>query len=126
MSLCIYRRNPLTRAIDELQGKKLGGRQLQVVHISDRADADRCQILVIAPADLDEFRTRDDAARPLLTIADVSASHGPQTRHHHIMVSLIRSGTHIGFEINLDRARKAGLRLSSRLLKLARIVDDRD
>ena len=126
LSLCVYRRNLLSRAIDELQGKKVGGRQLQVLHISDLAATERCQILVIAPADLDQFASRDDAGQPLLTIADVSANHGPQTRHHHIMVSLIRSGTHIGFEINLDRARTAGLRLSSQLLKLARIVDDRD
>jgi len=130
LSLCLYRGNPLAPAIETLHGKKVGGRRLEITHIMRLAEADACQILLLAPYQLDEFAAAEHARPgpppPLLTIADVSANHDPQTRHHHILVSLIRSGTHIGFEINLAKARQAGLRLSSRLLKLARIVGNGD
>jgi hypothetical protein len=130
LTLCLYRGNPLAPAIETLHGKKVGGRRLEIVHIVRLSEADACQILLLAPYELDEFSAAEHARPgpppPLLTIADVSANHDPQTRHHHILVSLIRSGTHIGFEINLAKARQAGLRLSSRLLKLARIVGNGD
>jgi len=126
LSLCLYRGNPLAAAIETLHGKKVGGRRLEIVHIMRLTETQACRILLLAPYELDEFtadeQARQGPPRPLLTITDASTNHGPQTQA--IMVSLIRSGTHIGFEINLAKARRAGLRLSSRLLKLARIVDN--
>ena len=62
--------------------------------------------------------------RPLLTVADLTLESHPEEGHRHpVMVTLVRAGTRIGFEVSLQQVRRAGLRMSAELLKLARILD---
>jgi hypothetical protein len=63
------------------------------------------------------------ADSPLLTIADLTDTDLPPP-HHHALVALVRNGARIGFEINLANTRRVGLQMSSKLLKLAKIVGD--
>jgi hypothetical protein len=57
------------------------------------------------------------SGKPILTLGDTEgfAERG-------VMINLRRGPTHIAFEINLDEARKSGLKFSSRLLALGKII----
>ena len=60
--------------------------------------------------------------QPILTILDLTADNQGGKAYAGIMVALVRKGSKIGFEINLDEVHGAGLRMSSELLKLATLV----
>jgi hypothetical protein len=53
---------------------------------------------------------------PILTIVDV-----PRSAERGALISFYREGERVLFEINLGTANKSGLKISSRLLKLARL-----
>lgn len=61
------------------------------------------------------------SGKPILTMGDTEgfAERG-------VMINLRRGSTRITFEINLDETRKSGLKFSSRLLALGKIVAARD
>jgi hypothetical protein len=65
-----------------------------------------------------------EVLRPLLIIADQTDTDAPGKPLRNVMVTLVRNGSRIGFEINLGKTLQAGLKMSSKLLKLATIVDD--
>ncbi len=101
----------------------LEGRTVQTRSVSVRRDVkpgelDACQILVVGP----NGRTLADAARGkagLLTVSDVrgfAASGG--------IVELFVEDGRMRFEINARAAQRAGLRISSQLLKLAKFTSD--
>ncbi len=61
----------------------------------------------------------DTAGQPVLTVSDAR-----DFIHHGGMVELFAEGNRLRFNINLDAARHAGLRISSSLLQLASHVEE--
>ena len=128
--LCLYRHSPFGQAIETIHGKKVAGRRLRINRIQSLSESRQCNILLIPGFELEAFmrKARPRLDRPLLTIADLTtdlaADGGPRSTHDGVLVTLVRAGTRIGFEINLRRARRVGLKMSSKLLKLATIVGD--
>lgn len=124
--LCLYRRNPFGEAIETIRGKVVNGRTLRINLVQSLAQSHPCSILLIG---LDEMQHFDEESRqassnrPLLTIADLTDT-DLSPPHQHALVTLVRNGARIGFEINLAKARRIGLQMSSSLLKLAKIVGD--
>jgi hypothetical protein len=125
LQLCLYRSNPFGEAIRTIEGKIVNKRPLQISLIQSLAQSDPCRLLLIGPDEILNFDEESQLApnRPLLTIADLTDTDSPPP-HQPALVTLVRNGARIGFEINLAKARKAGLQMSSSLLKLARIVGD--
>lgn len=124
--LCLYRNHPFHQAIELIRGEMVAGRSITITHIETLAESGSCNILLIAHEWLQEYikEARPDLIRPLLTIADQTDADTAKTQRHNILVTLVRNDKRIGFEINLNRARQSGLKLSSQLLKLATIVGD--
>jgi len=122
--LCLYRDDLLNRALVNIHGKKSNGRTIQVRHIDTLADSHSCHILVIANDSIDHFVKEIplNTNRPMLTMVDLTESEASLTQQGDVLVALIRKGSRIGFQINLNKSRKAGLWMSSKLLKLATIV----
>lgn len=124
VQLCLYRSNSLGQAIDSIREKKVKGHTLLVTTVRSLKEASYCNILFVPPQELDYFDqdTRGSLAMNLLTITDrTNAAYAGQAPPH-ILVSLIRDGTRIGFEVNMRAVNRSGLRMSSELLKLGRIV----
>ena len=94
-------------------------RSVELRHIRRRDALPGCHILFVTATDPNPTQTWIDAAAgaPLLTIGEADAF----TRRGG-MIGFYADGTKIRFEINLQAAEDAGLRISSRLLRLARIV----
>ncbi len=119
--LCLYRGNPLGEALASIRHKQVAGRTL-IIHRTERIGAlPHCNILLVPPEQLARFREDPDRSpdHPLLTITDDTDGN---TDTEGIQITLVRRGTRIGFDIDLKRVKQAGLRLSSELLKLGRIV----
>lgn len=122
LSLCFYRSNPLGAAVATIRGKKVGRRRLDVSTIAALQEAGRCHVLFVPSAELARFASEGPTDRPLLTMTDRTDPDAAAPASRGIMVTLVRSGTRIGFEIDLGRVRGARLDMSAELLKLARIV----
>ncbi len=124
MVLCLFQDNPLGGALDSIRQKQVGGRGLEIETVEADKATPRCNILFIPGNQLQRFQSRykGDALSNVLTISDLTEDHhkGGSAR---VAVTLVRDETRIAFEINLKVAKEAGIRLSSELLKLGRIVE---
>ena len=109
--------NDLRSALEEtVRGKTANGRRIQVRPVSALADSDHFQILLIERSESRKMReiAHSVAGKPVLTVCDFD--------------SCLRDGGMIGFrvvdetvrfEVNLEAAERAGLKVSSQLLKVA-------
>lgn len=125
--LCLYRSNPLGEAVDSIQGQTISGGRLTVATVQGLNHHKDCAILFIPQQELRIYEQEVSAElrQPLLTILDLT-SEGANTGKVRtgVMVGLAREGPRITLEVDLRQTRKAGLGISSQLLKLARILDD--
>lgn len=122
LALCIIGQDPFGDVLDQLtKGKTVNGRELVVRRLTGSEEAQGCQMVFIAaserrriPAILEGLRRAD-----VLTVGETEsfAQLGG-------VINFVRQGDRVHFEINLDAAERAGLRISSKLLSLAKIVRD--
>jgi len=123
--LCYYQTDSLGAAFETIRNKTVNGRRLKKVTIEDLAASAMCDILLI-PADA-QVNLAGQApmaeTRPVLIIADMTHHNTAEVHHKGALVSLVRQGKRIGFAIDVRETKKAGLKVSSELLKLATIVD---
>ncbi len=120
-NLCILGKNPFGEAIYVFEGKEIRNRILRVRLISSPSEAKQCRILYISPSNRKVVKRiiNKIASQPVLTIGDFKGFSEKGG-----MINLIKISNRIRFEINLSSARKAGLRISSKLLRLAVKVYD--
>lgn len=111
--------DPFDGALDHaVAGKSIAGHPLAVKHVPAGADLPACHVLFI-PADQDD-RAKDTVARvaqsPVLTVGETDAFEqaGGAIRFY------IEDGK-VRFAIDPDATQRAGLKVSSKLLSLARI-----
>jgi len=116
LDICVTRPNPFGTILDELvAGETLNGRPLIVRQVGARESLARCAVLYIggddavAGAHLERVGTQ-----PVLTIGDASTflDRGG-------MIRLLMVDRRVRFEIDAAAADRAGLRLSSQLMRLA-------
>lgn len=118
--ICILGESPMDGALDEtLRGRTFAGRPLVSIRISEPRQACDCQMLFVSASEQKPLRSILPNTRTtgLLTVgeADGFAEAGG-------MINLKLQDGKIRLEINAEAAERAQLRLSSKLLSLARIV----
>ncbi|MES9972288.1 MAG: YfiR family protein [Candidatus Thiodiazotropha sp.] len=118
--ICSIGHDELTDTLFELHGRTLKDRPVVVEQRNNRSKLSSCHVLYLGKSLQDQANEISQSlhARPVLTISEItdfSTSGG--------MIELYRLEGRIKFKINLKITRDAGLDLSSRLLKLAIIVD---
>ena len=116
-------RDPLGSALDQLKGKAVRGRPIDVKRFATPAELDpRLVHLLFVDGDAETIERALGVvgSAPVLTVGEAERF---AERGGMIGFRLTPEGR-IGFDINLKRAERAGLRLRSQLLKLARIVGD--
>lgn len=121
LSLCVMDSTVFGQALNSINGKKIHGKNLLVSTCNSKTDFDRIQILFLNSPDI---KARKDLLarcreKPVLTIGE-----SPGFAQNEGMINFYKAKNRIRFEINRKRAEKAGLKISSRLLKLAKIVSD--
>jgi hypothetical protein len=117
IELCVAVPNPFGTSLRELtQGERLGSRPLVVRTVDSPGDLFGCQLLFLPTGPASDRKVLLDGARtlPILTVSDA-----PTFIEEGGMVALRMAGGRVRFDINVDAANRAGLRLSSQLLQLA-------
>jgi hypothetical protein len=113
-------RGGFSQAVAALESKPpIRGKAIEARLLSRPEDAAGCHILVIAGRTRMADWTRGVRLAPVLTVGDgegFAAGAG--------LIGLYAEGEKLKFEINQEAAQRAGLKLSSQLLKLARLVKD--
>lgn len=113
--------DPFDSLLEEtMANKTAGGRRVEFERSQDAAALKDCHMVFISRSEqgrIEEIlEVFEDAS--VLTVGDTEGF-----AHHGVVINLIEEKHKIGFEINLPKAREANLKLSSRLLELATVID---
>jgi YfiR/HmsC-like len=101
-------------------GKQIGTRPIVIRTLEGRAPLAGCQMVYIEANQLASQKILPgDASAAMLTVSD-----GPDFIHVGGIIELFTESNRLRFSINLDNARRAGLRVSSSLLQLASKVEE--
>jgi hypothetical protein len=121
--LCVMNDREVGEALVDLtKGRTIDSHALVVSTIKPESpELESCRLLFMSGLDLPRSRALVDsvAGKPVLTVSDVDKF----ARLGGVAHFFIEDGT-MRFTVNLDAAQRAGLRLSSKFLSLARIVKD--
>jgi hypothetical protein len=119
LNLCIAGQDRLSGDIRQLQGKHAKGKRINVQQLSGSTVPDSCQMLYVASSKRGNFQglMNDIKGKPVLTISEISRF----SRSGGVIELYVYRGK-VRFMINQTVARRSGLSISSRLLKLAKVV----
>jgi YfiR/HmsC-like len=116
-SICVLGQDPFGNTLDStLAGESIAQQPIKAERIADFIDAKHCRILYISPSEdtrLDQILKSLESA-PVLTVGDA-----PDFVSRGGMIQFVLQGNRVRFEINVAVAQKAGLTMSSQLLKVA-------
>jgi len=120
ITLCTIGKDPFGGDLEvTLQGKMIGARPLAIRHLKDPAEAEACQ-LVFVPGD------RKQVAQALAALKDSSVltvGEGEDFLKQGGMIGFTMDGDNkVRFVVNVDAASRARLKISARLLMLAKTV----
>jgi len=101
-----------------VEGKSVNGRPIIIKHLSADSDLNGCNILFISHSEAPRMAGILDraGALPILTVGE-----DEQFARGGIINFVLKNGT-VRLEIDLEPARKAGLKISSKLLAVADVV----
>jgi hypothetical protein len=112
--------DPFGRSLDNtVADKKVKGRSIAVKRSKSLSELQSCQILFVSSSEKGRLTwiISETKGRPVLTVGDTPGFAGRGG-----VIDFIPRERTIGFEINQGAASKAGLSISSHLLRLAKIV----
>lgn len=119
-NLCVYGDNVTKEAFSSLESKTIGTRSLHVMPLSHLIDLDRCNALYIndVKANILSQLFNELRKKPILTIGSTEsfADNGG-------MIGLRKTNGKLAIDINLRVINESAIVVSSRLLSLAKIVD---
>lgn len=122
LRLCILGEDPFGEALDSIRGKSVKGKELVVERLSSPTNLRRCQVLFISGSERPRLPQVLGAVKDLhvLTVGEMAgfAQAGG-------VINFVTAENRIRLEINPEAARRAGLAISSKLLSLATVVEDK-
>ena len=121
--LSLLGNDPIAASLASLDGKTASGRRVVVRKIPVWSPLDRCQVLFVGASEKAGLERVLGAVQrwPVLTVADFEGFAGRGGT-----IGFVRQDNRVGFEINEESARKAGLKVSAKLLYLAKSVHGRE
>jgi hypothetical protein len=119
ITIGIFGKDNFGNTLDQIEGRKIGNKQLSVRHIKSMNQLSGCQILFVSASD--SHRTyqilREISGMPVLTIGedeDFIRLGG--------IIRFYSEKNHIRFEVNQTAALKSDLKLSVKLLEVAAAI----
>jgi hypothetical protein len=114
LTICILGEDPFGRVFDQIvEGESVNGHKIVVARLPVEQQK-TCHVIyaAVSPA------TQPSSSSPVLTIGE-----GDEFLRRGGMIAFVLDNRHVRFDINLKAATNAGLRLSSKLLSVARSVE---
>ena len=119
-TICVLGEDPFGQGLDAtLAGETIGNQRVVARRISSAQMSAGCQILFISSSEANRLNKIIDGLgkNAVLTVSDI-----PQFAQRHGMIQFVFEENRIRFEVNLTATQRAGLTLSSELLKVATAV----
>jgi hypothetical protein len=116
ITLCIFGHNPFEHYLDKLRDHPVRGRPIDIRYLDEKQTVDDCQLLFISQhnARTPKLLAASPPYPPILTVSD-----NQDFLDRGGMVALISLNNNIQLDINLTRAKQAGLTFSANLLEVA-------
>jgi hypothetical protein len=114
--------DPFGTVLDRvLAGKRVNSRVFLVKRLKSVVDLKECHILFVSSLEIAHLAEAIHLAKgmPILTIGEI-----PGFAKRGGIINLVLEDNKVHFEVNVEAAKEADLTISSRLLALARIVQD--
>ena len=114
--LCVLGDDPFGESLREIAEGEVAGRRLTVLTVSSMNDPAACQILFISRSERERLPEILAAVRdaPVMTVSETKGF-----LEQGGIINFVLEGPRVRFEINQGAAERAGLKISSRLLRLA-------
>ena len=124
LTICIVGRDPFGTVLDEaVQGKTISGHKLVIRRSKAGQSWKGCQIAFISSSEGKDLPSVLEGSKRsgVLTVGDTEgfAQRGG-------MINFVVEQERVHFEVNVEAAERAGLKISSKLLSLAKIVREQD
>ena len=119
-TVCVLGQDPFGPSLDStLAGETIGGKSIVARRISSPQESDDCRILFLSPMEGGHLKkiVAELDKKAVLTVSDI-----PQFAQLGGMIQFVLEGKRVRFEVNLAATQRAGLTLSSELLKVATTV----
>lgn len=120
VAICTLGTDPFQGALERtVAGKAIGNRTIQVRHLKQVEETTGCHILFLSKSQTKQIPVllADLHNAPVLTVGETPGFLGAGG-----MICFVLQDNNVRFQINLDAARSAGLKIGSRLLVLAQSV----
>jgi hypothetical protein len=115
-------KDPFGTVLDDvLRGKSVNGRPVIVKRLETDEQTRICHIVFVCSS---ERRRWNEIRQILKNYPVLTVSETPGFAESGGIVNFFQEGNKVRFEINIDAARRAGLRIDSTVLNLAKIVRD--
>jgi hypothetical protein len=114
--------DPFGTVLDRvLAGKKVNGRVFLVKRLKSAPDLKECHIVFVSSSEMTHLAETIHLVKgmPILTIGEI-----PGFAKRGGIINLVLEDNKVHFEVNVEAAKEADLNISSRLLALARIVQE--
>ena len=119
LKVCVLGENPFGASLQTIAGELVGNRKLTVMRTDSLARPAGCQVLFISRSEREHVSQILAAVKdsPVLTVGDTKgfADEG-------VIINFVLEGSKVRFEVNTDSAERAGLKISSKLLQLAKRI----
>jgi hypothetical protein len=114
--------NPFNGYLDKIASRRIKNRPVTIRYINDLSQIDGCDIVFISGSEKSRLQTilARTESRPILTVADSNgfAAAG-------VLINFYTTADTVRFEINEAAVEKSGLKVSSKLFKLAKVIEAR-
>lgn len=114
--------DPFGSILDDAVEKRYAwGREIRIVRYPRHDRTIRCHILFVASSESRRYArvVKALAPRPILTVSDI-----PDFARQGGMIEFVRDGSRLRMVIHRSRAERAGLRIHSKLLRIAEVLTD--
>ena len=119
LSICIWGKDPYGGALEKtIDGEVVGSRKLKVERFSQLPAPSACRVVFVSSSEKDIPRTLSNIGPGVLTVGE-----GDRFVRDGGMIGFVIVGGHVRFDINQKAATEAGLKLSSKLLSVARSIE---
>ena len=120
LQICVLGPDPFGRDFEQvIEDKAVNGHRLEVAHPEGVPQARACQILFISSSEKQKVR---DILQSLAGVSVLTVGDTPGFAKMGGMINFVLDESRVRFEINVKAAERAHLKLSARLLTVAKLI----
>jgi hypothetical protein len=120
INVCIVGEDPFADALDNIRNETVKGKKLSIRNYRPYDDLEGCHLIFI-PAS--EKGRAGQILRPVRESNVLTVSDTMEEGRQGAIISFFIEQKKVRFAINIEAARRAGLKISSKLLRLAKIIN---